>query len=437
MPSRPFLPAAAGPRSPWMRGLRASVALSVAGLTLLHPLSASAAEAALSLAEALRLAVAQSPQLTAQRSMSDAAREMAGPAGELPDPKLKVGVENVPTDGPDAWSLTRDFMTMTRIGLMQEFPRGEKRELKSQRALRDAERASAVVEVSALAIRRETAAAWLARRYAAETERAIAEQIAEAELAVATTAASYRAGKAPQADVIMTQTTVLELRNRATEAAMQGKRARIALARYIGADADRPLGDAPDTARLPFDPALLADIDAQPEIRLARAQESYAAAEADIARAAKQPDWSAEVSYAVRGSPYANMVSLMVSIDLPWSPGTRQDREHAAKLKEQDAAREMREDALRMRRADVESMRAEWEAARAQAARIRDDMLPLAAQRRDAALAGYRSGSGTLAAVLDARRAELDVRLALLQQEQAAAKAWAWLVFVGPAKEQS
>ena len=34
--------------------------------------------------------------------MVDAAREMAGPAGELPDPKLKLGVENVPTNGADA-----------------------------------------------------------------------------------------------------------------------------------------------------------------------------------------------------------------------------------------------------------------------------------------------------------------------------------------------
>ncbi len=157
-----------------------------------------------------------------------------------------------------------------------------------------------------------------------------------------------------------------------------------------------------------------------------------AAAESDIARAAKLPDWSAEVSYAVRGPTYANMVSLMFSIDLPWSPGTRQEREYAARLKERDAAREMREDTLRMRRAEVESMRAEWEAARIQAVRIRSEMIPLAVQRREAALAAYRGGTGMLAAVLEARRAELDVQLALVQQEQAAARAWAWLNFVLP-----
>jgi outer membrane protein TolC len=304
--------------------------------------------------------------------------------------------------------------------------------------LRDAERSAATVEVTALAVQRETAAAWLAGRYAAEVERTIAEQIAEAELVVTTTSAAYRAGKAPQTDVIAARAAVIDLANRATEATLQARRARIALARYIGASAaERPLGDAPDVARLPFDAERLADVEAQPEIRVARAQESLAAADADIARAAKLPDWSAEVTYALRGSPNSNMVSLMFSIDLPWSAGTRQDREYAAKLKELDAAREMREDTLRMRTAEVAAMRAEWEAARTQARRVRDELLPLTAQRNEAALAAYRGGTGTLAAVLDARRAELEARLMLIQQEQTAAKAWASLAFVVPALEKS
>ena len=55
----------------------------------------------------------------------------------------------------------------------------------------------------------------------------------------------------------------------------------------------------------------------------------------------------------------------------------------------------------------------------------------------DAALASYRGGVGALATVLEARRSELEARLSLLQQEQAAAKAWAWLQFVRPMKEGS
>jgi outer membrane protein TolC len=181
----------------------------------------------------------------------------------------------------------------------------------------------------------------------------------------------------------------------------------------------------------------LTDVARQPELRLAHAQEALLDTEADLARAGRVPDWSAELTYGIRKAEFGNMVSLMVRVDLPWSPGTRQDREHAAKLKELDAARAMREDTRRMRVAEVGAMLAEWESARAQARRINDEMLPLAAQRREAALAAYRGGTGPLAAVLEARRSELDARLALIAQEQAAAKAWAWLQFVVPVTEKS
>jgi outer membrane protein TolC len=400
------------------------------------PPCVGAAEPSLSLAEALKIAVTRSQQLVSQRAMAEASRELIVSAGELPDPKLKAGVENVPTDGADAWSLTRDFMTMSKIGLMQEFPGAEKRRLRVERAERDAERSTAAVLAATLTVEREAAIAWFARRFAQEAERAIAAQIGEAELNAAAVAAAYRANRASQGELIAAQSMVVELRNRATEAGAQAKRARIMLARFIGLAAERPLGDAPDFARMP-DAVHLADVDAHPELRLARAQESLAAAEAALAGAAKRPDWSAEVSYAVRGSPYSNMVSLMFSIDLPWSTGTRQDRTHAAKLRELDAARAMREDAQRMHSAEVDQMIAEWDSARVQAERIERELLPLAAQRRDAAQAAYRGGTGPLAAVLDARRAELDAELALITQQQAAAKAWAWLNFVTPVAEGS
>jgi outer membrane protein TolC len=407
--------------------------LALAVAAIVSP-SLDAAEAGLSFAEALKIAVTRSQQIVSQRAMAEAAGEMVVSAGELPDPKLKAGVENVPIEGPDAWSLRRDFMTMSKIGLMQEFPREEKRRLRTERAQRDVERGTAAIEATTLAVERDTATAWVTRRFAEDAESAIAAQIAEAELNATTVAAAYRAGKAPQSELITAQSLVVELRNRATEAAAQSKRARITLTRYIGPAAELPLGAPPDFTRLP-DRARYADVDAQPELRLARAQESVAAANAALAGAAKLPDWSAEVSYAVRGSPYSNMISLMFSIDLPWSPGTRQEREQVAKLKELDAARAMREDTQRMRAAEVDSMLTEWESARTQANRTESELLPLAVQRREAALAAYRGGTGPLSAVLDARRALLDAQLALITQQQAAAKAWAWLNFVVPVLE--
>jgi outer membrane protein TolC len=377
------------------RALRRPPLIAVAVLALALALAlappARAAEPPLSLAEVVRVAVAQSSQLASQQAMIKAAREMTIPAGELPDPKLIAGFDNVPTEGADRWSLTRDFMTMTRIGVMQDFPRAEKRELRVRRAEREAAKGEAQLAASAASIRREAASAWLARYFAEATDRAIVEQLAEVDLAIETANAAYRAGRGMQSEILAMHAMAIELKNRRIETAMLRDRARAALARYVGVLADRPLGDAPDLTRVPLDDATLADVDRQPELRLAQAQEDVAAAESAIARAAKLPDWSAEVSYGIRGSGFANMVSVMVRVDLPWSASTRQDREYAAKLAEQDAARAMREDTRRMRDAEVKQMQVEWRAARAQAARMRDELLPLVQQRIDAALCSMRA----------------------------------------------
>ena len=54
------------------------------------------------------------------------------------------------------------------------------------------------------------------------------------------------------------------------------------------------------------------------------------------------------------------MVSVMFSVDLPLFARNRQDREYAAKLKELDSARHMREDARRMRSAEVQQVIRDW-----------------------------------------------------------------------------
>lgn len=40
----------------------------------------------------------------------------------FPDPKLRLGIENLPITGPDRFRYDRDFMTMRQIGWAQEFP---------------------------------------------------------------------------------------------------------------------------------------------------------------------------------------------------------------------------------------------------------------------------------------------------------------------------
>ena len=53
----------------------------------------------LSLQDALRAGEAQAPRLAAQRFAVTAAGQQVGRAGELPDPRLKLGLENLPVTG--------------------------------------------------------------------------------------------------------------------------------------------------------------------------------------------------------------------------------------------------------------------------------------------------------------------------------------------------
>ena len=65
----------------------------------------------LSLDDAVRAGEAQSPRLAAQRYSIQAAGEQIGRAAELPDPKLRLGIENLPVTGADRFRYDRDFMT--------------------------------------------------------------------------------------------------------------------------------------------------------------------------------------------------------------------------------------------------------------------------------------------------------------------------------------
>ena len=82
--------------------------------------SNSLAADALTMGEALRLAQERSRQLTANEAAAAASRQMAVAAGQRPDPTLKAGINNLPVDGPDRFSLTRDFMTIRSIGVTLE-----------------------------------------------------------------------------------------------------------------------------------------------------------------------------------------------------------------------------------------------------------------------------------------------------------------------------
>ena len=388
----------------------------------------------LTLAQAQALAVGRSQQLAANNASIAASRQMAVAAGQLPDPVLKLGVDNLPVNGPDRLSLSRDFMTMRRIGLMQEIPRAEKRQLRAERFEREADRTRAESQLNIANIHRETATAWIERFYTQQMRELVQRQIQETKLQAQTAEAGFGVGRSSQADVFAARAALVMLEDRVSQIDKQERNAALMLARWVGpAAAERPVAGVPAWQSSRFDEGSLEEhIQFHPDLIMLRAQIEAAQTEARLAQANKKADWSVEAMYSQRGSAYSNMVSIGVSIPLQWDQKNRQDREVAAKLAMVDEARAKYEEILRNHDAEVRSLLNDWRNGKNRVARYQNELVPLARQRSEASLTGYRTGKADLAATLLARREEVDARMQALTVEMETARAWAQLNFFIP-----
>nr|WP_295769123.1 TolC family protein [Rhodoferax sp.] len=389
--------------------------------------------APLTLDEALTTAVDRSLQVAVQDAVTLSAREQAVSAAQLPDPVLKLGVDNLPVNGEDRFSLTNDFMTMRRIGVMQELPRFEKRQLRAERFERDAQRAQAERQLAIATVQRSTATTWLDRYYTQAMRELLQRQMEETQLQVQSAQTAFASGRGNQADVFAARAALVMLEDRISQIDRQSRSAGLVLERWVGAAAGRPVAGPPPWQNTSQEGALVREHLAQhPDLLVLAAQVDAAQTDRKLAQANTAADWSVEASYSQRGSAYSNMLSFGVSIPLQLAPQNRQNREVAAKAALVREAQARFDDMLRSHEADVRSLLNDWHNGKERVARFNDQLIPIAQQRTQAAQSGYRAGKGDLASVLAARRDEIDIRLQALGVEQDTARVWAQLHYLTP-----
>ena len=412
---------------------RARILLAIAAA-----LAASAhAAPPLSLDEALAIAQTRSPQLAAQQASARAAAALVPAAGENPDPQLFFGVENVPAEGANKWSLDADSMTMKRIGVMQQFVLPGKREERTLKAEAESEREAAFVEMRRADLKRDVATAWFDRYYANEQLALVDALARELELQSAASTAGLAAGKAASTDAVMARQSRAMLADRRLEIEGRERRAQAMLARWIGADAERTPQGAPDVAALAKHGAMLeSDLEHHPHLAMYAPMEAAAQADLKLAEEARKPDWSVELSYGQRAAPFDNMVTVMVRVDLPIFQSTRQAPVVASKEQALEQVRAEAEDARAKHLADIRAGRADWDIAKVRLDRQKRDIVPLAEERARLAQSAYAGGRMDLAAVLDARRALLEARLSEIAAESELARAWAALAYLVPEGKQ-
>lgn len=383
--------------------------MRAAWLLLGLPLAASAG---LSFDETTRLAREQAPSLLAQRSALAGAQALKPAAGTLPDPRLIVGVDNLPVSGAEKFSLSRDFMTMQRIGLMQEVPNSAKREARAAGADARVQRETALLSAAQLSVQRDAALSWLAVYFAERRVARLDELERENRLLSDTLDARIASGQAMPAERTMARQDALVLADKRDDAKRDIAKARAALRRWVGTRADEALvGEPPDMSVRPEQ--IRDDLHRHAEIAPYDAMQAVAQAEVGEAAAEQRGDWAWELVYSRRPQ-YSDMMSIQLSFDLPWQAGQRQQPQVLARQKEVLRIEAERDEMLRRHREEIEAQLAELRALDAQRARLDGAGQALAAERVVLALASYQAGRGNLGDVLTARREAAETQLRLL-----------------------
>lgn len=386
-------------------------------------------------------ALAVNPALRAARLRLAAARARVRPAGLWLDPRLMLGIVNLPlgsmataTDAhgtplPSAGS-GPDEMTMKMVGLEQTVPYPGKLSLRRRVAEREVDAAQAAVDVVMLRTAQEVRAAYYEIAFLDRALEIINRNQQVLADFIRITESRYSVGVAGQEDVLKARVeaarlaesavTLVEQRramlarlnavlDRATDAPITAPQVPVRIARAAVAEtADRirfvsaALGARAGDSPLPPLPDLQEmAVRESPVLREEAAMLSAQAARVELARKDYLPDFDVSLQYGQRGGGLPDMVTALVSVPVPIQKRRRQDAYVAAEraeLASLEAEYRARQNEVR---SEVARLYSELERQRAQLALYVKAIIPQGRASLTSAISSYQVGRVEFLTVLD------------------------------------
>ncbi|WP_312410734.1 TolC family protein [Pseudescherichia sp.] len=384
------------------------------------------------LTQTLAAAQRYSAELSASRNEAQALNAMAESARELPDPKLKFGLENLPVQGSNDRRFTREGMTMQRVGVMQQYVSADKRERKAQTLQAESQSVNAKGQAIRAALQRDTAQAWLDLAISSRALEAARRLLAETSRQQSVQKASVGAGSAAPESVLALRITESAMRDNVTLAERDVQIAQTRLYELTGQTITAAVGKMPLYQRLPAEESALEEgVTLHPEVLAATREANTARARSAESAIAAIPDVEVEVYYGRRSEGNDDLAGVMFTVDMPLFQSHRQDKNHAADLARTMQANDRLALTERQHVAQVRTLVADYRAAQLRWSRQLHDVLPLLRQRLTLLTAQYRAGQSDLTALLEARRSVLNSELAANEAEKEMARTWAaihWLI---------
>lgn len=370
---------------------------------------------ALNLQQAEQLAVKADPAIENFKATSRAYAEESIADDTLPDPRLVLGAVNVPVDSFD---LEQEQMTQLKIGVQQNFPRGDTLALKQKKSQFLSRSAQAMADDATLKTINEVRETYLNLFYEVSAYEIIREtRLLFSEL-VKITGSSYAAGRVNQQDVLLADLELSRLDDRATKIQAREETYRAKLSQWIGDAAWTTISaDFPVLPVLPTGVDLNRVIPQHPLIRAESAKVEASKKMTEVARQDYKPGWSASLDYGYRsgnnpdGTERTDFATALVSLDIPLFTGNRQDKTVAANEEKISAARYAKDDRLRTLKQLYDQNQHLWLRLGERETLYETRLLISAKNNAKAAMNAYQSGVSEFNTLMRAQITELDVRL--------------------------
>ena len=417
-----------------MRSSICQILLALAAMFVTLPVLAQQG-VPLTLAEAEDLALAAEPGQQAMWAKAAALSERAVVAGELPDPMLRVGLNNFPIE---SGGFRTEGMTHAAIGLRQVFPPGKTRSIGARQFDLLAAEMNENADTRGRNVLTAVRAAWLNLYYWEQAHELVSESRPFFDDLATVTRSLYAVGRKSQQDVLRAELERSRLQDRLIEIERQRSGAEAALGEWIGRDAARPLAvKLPNWDQLPSLESLQHTLAEHPALRAADTQIKARSAAVDLAEERSKPGWALDLGYSYRegflptGQPRSDFISVGVSIDLPFFSRKSVDSTLSAALQERSAAESSREQTSRALRSQLAGEYARWRDLTRRLSLYDARILNQAKDNAEAAMLAYQSDRGDFADVMRAYIDDLNTRIDHIRLQVERAQSYAVLANLG------
>ncbi|MBT8118518.1 MAG: TolC family protein [Gammaproteobacteria bacterium] len=370
---------------------------------------------ALDLPLAEQLAIDSDPSIESFRVTALSYEDASVADDTLPDPRLRLGAVNVPLDSFD---LEQEQMTQLKVGIRQDFPRGDVLSIKQQQSQYLSRAALSMADDARLKILRDVRETYLNLFYEVSAYQIIRETRQLFSELVKITESNYAAGRVNQQDVILAGLELARLDDRSTKIKAREESNRVRLSQWIGDVAWNDIDNVfPPLPTLPEEIDLNEVIPQHPLIRAESAKVNASKQMTEMARQEYKPGWSLLLDYGYRsgnnpdGSERTDFATAIVSLDVPLFTGNRQDRKVSANEKKISAARYIKDDQLRKLKQMYEKNHYLWQRLHDRERLYKNSLLTAARNNSKASLKAYQSGVTEFNTLMRAEITELDVRL--------------------------